>query len=187
MSRKTKGVRVFVALPLPDELRHELGAISAPIDGARWQDFDQLHMTLAFVGAVPGNRLAALDRALQRIRQVPFELALRGVGHFPGRGSPRVLWAGVRQAEELARLHGAVHRQVRAAGFELERRKFRPHVTLARLRMADTDEVARFLGDAGAYASKAWTVDGFELWRSDLQPEGARYEVVQRYSLAATV
>jgi 2'-5' RNA ligase len=176
--------RLFVSLPLPEEQRDHLDDLCSDLPDARWTPFDQLHVTLAFIGEVDGGTARDVDEALALIDLPAFELVLSGVGHFPPRGEPKILWAGFRRSEPLAALHAAIVRALRHAGCEIETRKFHPHVTLARLRGAPPERVAAWLTERGAFSSGPMLAEEFHLCSSVLGREGAIHRVEAEYPLS---
>lgn len=176
-------MRLFVAVELPDAVREGLSRLCADVPGARWVEPEQMHLTLRFIGEVDGLVEREVVDALARVRAEPFSVSLSGVGHFPPRGLPRVLWAGVERSEALAALHDRVERALQRAGLEPERRRFFPHVTLARLRGTPARAVGSFLVAHGLYRSPAFAVDVFHLYSSRLTPKRAVYRIEASYPL----
>ena len=130
--------RLFTALEIPGAIRLRLSLIRAPLSGAKWIEAENMHITLRFAGDIDGRTADEFaDRARRASRAEPFAVTIEGVGAFGGR-DPRVLWAGVEAEAASARRAriGANERAARAAGLEPERRAFKPHVTLARMRGA---------------------------------------------------
>src|SRR5687768_6887646 len=125
--------RLFIALRPPEPVRDALIDAMEGLDGARWQDDEQLHLTLRFVGEV--ERPAANDLAAQlaRVESPAFDLTAGGVGVFERRGRPHTLWARVPHTGALSELRLKVERACELAGLGRETRRFTPHVTLARL------------------------------------------------------
>jgi 2'-5' RNA ligase len=122
--------RLFTALDLHPATAHELTALQpAPAPGLRLVPPDQMHLTLHFLGDADTDRITA---ALATIAAAPFQLDLRGVGHFHSAGGAVTLWAGVELGAELLRLHAAVGAALAGVGFEPEGRPYTPHVSLAR-------------------------------------------------------
>ncbi len=175
--------RLFVALPLPDEAVERLVDLQWGLPRARWSDPDQLHVTVAFVGEVRASEGAALRRTLADVDLPPVSLVLRGVGHFPGKGAPRVVWAGVEPTPSLLALKRRVDQAVGAANLRQERRRFRPHVTLARLSDTPSARVAEFEATRSLFRAPPMSVESVDLMRSVLLPEGADYQRVQRVQL----
>jgi 2'-5' RNA ligase len=174
--------RLFVAIRPPEDVRDLL--IDAMDDTAdfRWQDEEQLHLTLRFVGEVDRPIAEDLADALGRVRAEPFQLRIKGVGRFEQR-SAGALWAGVEPKEPLAALAAKIERVCQQVGLEPERRAFHPHITLARWKGRRSREVADFLERRQDLASELWEVDAFVLFESRLSRHGAHYEEVARYRL----
>lgn len=175
--------RLFVAIRPPEAIRDLL--IDAMDDSAdfRWQDEEQLHVTLRFVGEVERPVAEDLAAALDTIRSWPFELRLHGTGRFEQRNSG-ALWAGVEPKAPVAALAAKIERACLSVGLEPERRAFHPHITLARWKGRRTREVAAFLERAHALASEPFAVDRFILFESHLSRHGAHYEEVVAFPLS---
>lgn len=125
-------MRLFVALPMPEDVADQLAALTGGLDGARWVDPDDLHLTLRFCGEVDGGTAEDLAAALAALRAPAFDLRLAGFGHFGSGRRLRALWAAVEPSPALELLQGRVEQAARSAGLEAEGRRFVPHVTLAR-------------------------------------------------------
>ncbi|MEM8628340.1 MAG: RNA 2',3'-cyclic phosphodiesterase [Pseudomonadota bacterium] len=123
--------RLFSALAVPEEDVDRLYELRRSLPGARWVDPENYHITLQFFGDVDPHTADALERDLAQVSAEPFDVRLSGLGHFGGERA-RSLWAGVVAGPELAQLASAHRRVARACGLEPERRKFHPHVTIAR-------------------------------------------------------
>ena len=175
--------RLFVAIRPPEPIRDLL--IDAMDDSAdfRWQDDEQLHLTLRFVGEVDRPVAEDLATELNRVRSPKFDLYIAGVGRFEQRNSG-ALWAGVEPREPVAALAAKVERTCQSVGLEPERRAFHPHVTLARWKGRRNREVAAFLEQTRGLASDPFQVDRFILFESRLSRHGAHYEEVASYPLS---
>lgn len=159
-------MRLFVSLRLPPPARAHL---ASALHGVRTTDVGQWHVTLAFVGEweAPDRLVPGLAAAAATFP--PLVLRVRDAGTFPG-----VLWVGLDgDVEGLRRLAAGVEDACRAAGVELERRPFRPHVTVARRAPAS---VLR------GYEGPEWTAREVELVRSTLGTT-ARHDVLGRFPL----
>jgi 2'-5' RNA ligase len=172
--------RLFVAIRPPEEVRDVLSGVSGGIDRARWQDDEQLHLTLSFVGEVSVAQTSELVEALAEVESEPFELEIAGVGHFEQRKVPSAVWGRVPLTEPLAQLQRRVERACRHAGLETERRAYRPHVTLARLPRS-AGPIGGWLSEHGTLRVGPWQVNGFSLYESHLQPSGALYQAIVDY------
>ena len=176
-------MRLFVGVPLPAEVRESLGSLCSGVPGARWVDTDTIHITLRFIGEVDAIQAEDIDAALSDVRQPAFRLALCGVGCFASGRKVRAVWAGVAQSDGLAHLRDKVESAIVRAGFEPERRKFKPHVTLARFRNTASARVGPYLETHNAFAAGPFPVDRFDLLRSYLSHTGARYQTIADYPL----
>ena len=176
-------MRLFVALDFPEEVRRRLAGLGGGVPGARWTDADGLHLTLRFIGEVPGHQAAEIDEALAGLRAPAFDLTLDGVGVFGSGRNARVLWAGVERNEALNHLQAKIESALVRCGVPAEERKFSPHVTLARLKDAPQDRIARFLGDYGLFRAGPMRMEHFTLYRSLLGKGGAVYEALGEYGL----
>ena len=173
--------RLFIGIRPPAIVRQALIDTMEALEGARWQDDEQLHLTLRFIGGVEREVANDLSAALGRIAMPSFNLALEGVSHFERRGIPTAIWARVAPAPELQRLRTKVDRVCDLAGLGSETRRFTPHITIARLRR-HTGPIAEWLArHTGLYAT--WQADGFSLFESHLLASGAEYEVAAHYPL----
>ncbi len=175
--------RLFVALRPPGPVRAQLLALMGGVPGARWQDEDQLHITLRFIGAVETRVAEDIALALSNVHAAPLTLALDGVGSFGARGRPNALWAGLRPHDAAAELHKKVDHALVRAGLEPERRAYLPHVTLARFSSGAAADVDPFLRMHAALASAPFTLDHLLLFESHLGRERARYSAVGRFAL----
>jgi len=174
--------RLFVAIRPPEPIRDLLVDAMDQSADFRWQDDEQLHITLRFVGEVDRPAADDLADALGLIRAAPLELRIAGVGRFEQRNSG-ALWAGVEPKPPLAALAAKVERACQSIGLAPERRAFHPHITLARWKGRRTREVHGFLERRAGLASPPFAVDRFILFESRLSRHGAHYEEVAAYPL----
>jgi RNA 2',3'-cyclic 3'-phosphodiesterase len=174
--------RLFVAIRPPEQIRDLLVDAMDQSADFRWQDDEQLHLTLRFVGEVERPAADDLADALGRIRAAPLELRIAGVGRFEQRSSG-ALWAGVEPKPPLAALAAKVERVCQSIGLEPERRAFHPHITLARWKGRRTREVHDFLERRRSLSSAPFAVDEFILFESRLSRHGAHHEAIETYRL----
>jgi len=174
--------RLFVAIRPPESIRDLLiDAMGESLD-FRWQDDEQLHLTLRFIGEVDRPLANDLADALGRIHSPAFDLRIAGTGRFEQRNSG-ALWAGIEQKAPVAALAAKIERACQQVGLEPERRAFHPHITLARWKGRRTREVEEFLTRTRGLASEPFGADSFILFESRLSRHGAHYEEVARYPL----
>jgi len=174
--------RLFVAIRPPERIRDLL--IDAMDDGAdfRWQDDEQLHLTLRFIGEVERPVADDLAAALSRVSTARFDLRIAGVGRFEQRSSG-ALWAGIEPKAPVAALAAKVERVCQQVGLEPERRTFHPHITLARWKGRRTREIQDFLSQSAGLSSEPFDVTEFMLFESRLSRHGANYEEIASYNL----
>lgn len=174
--------RLFVAIRPPRDIRELLLGLMGGVQNARWQDDEQLHLTLRFIGEVDGHRARDIAAALGSLHHQRFDIALSGVGSFERRGKG-ALWAGVSPPDELKALHKKVDQACLRAGVEPDKRVYHPHITLARLGRS-TGPVDAFVERWAGLSSPAFSIDSICLYESRLGSEGASYTIAERYPLA---
>ncbi len=182
-------VRSFLALEVPpghrQRLEDEQRGLRATLPPARWVRPQGLHLTLKFLGEVEGERLgrvvAELAPLLAGLGAVRVTLA--GAGFFPGPARPRVAWVGG-EAAGVEPVVEAVESCCARHGFERERRRWSPHLTLARLRDPwHPPAVQRFLAWGESFALEPYVAGEVVLFGSSLEPGGAVYTALERVPL----
>lgn len=186
-------MRMFVALVPPDDAVDHLDEFLAVRRDAapfRWAQPEQLHVTLAFLASVPDRRLDELVERLGRAatRRTPQATAVAGGGAFPDPARARVLWAGLALDDagrtEVARMATGARAAAAKSGIAVDGHRFRPHVTVARLKRPE--EVTRWVRLLDGYRGPDWDTDRYTLIASHLG-EGPRnrprYEVVETFPL----
>ena len=174
--------RLFVALRPPHAIRALLIAAMHGVSAARWQDDDQLHLTLRFIGEVDHHRAEDIAAALGALHAPAVTARIAGTSLFERRGQPHMVWAGVEPLAPLAALHRKVDQLLARVGIAPETRAFVPHITLARLNRT-SGPVAPFLAQSGDLTSQPFVFDHVLLYESELAHGGARYHPVARYPL----
>lgn len=186
-------MRTFIAANFDAALREELHAAAAPLREAApnvaWVAGHLLHVTLKFLGEQQPDFVARLTSSLQSFasRHAPGSVRLHGYGAFPNFRAPRVVWMGGEQPPVLANLAKAVDDACAALGIEREKRPFRAHVTLGRVKRELGREEAQRLQESAAlrHESFSWHVRSIDIMRSDLGRAGPTYTVLHSLSLAA--
>jgi RNA 2',3'-cyclic 3'-phosphodiesterase len=167
--------RLFLGIDLPDEVDLDIQIMAGGIPGARWQTPEQLHLTLHFLGEVDGGDARRLAAALDELEAPAFTMQLRGAGVFPLRGPARTLWLGVAEPDPVRLVHDRSARLLDELGFDRERRKFHPHVTIARLHNADLRRLGEWVAGHALVASASFPVSELRLYSSVLSHSGAKY------------
>ena len=174
--------RLFVAIRPPPAMRQAcLAAMEDGPPGWAWQDAEQLHLTLRYIGDVDRPVAEDVAAALGSIQAPTIDLALAGVGWFD-HGPRGALFACVAPVDPLAALHSKLDRALIRAGLKPEGRAFLPHITLARRRSSAVDPAGWLERNAGL-ASAPETVASMILFESHLSRHGPHYETVASYSL----
>ncbi|GGD66184.1 RNA 2',3'-cyclic phosphodiesterase [Croceicoccus mobilis] len=176
--------RLFVAIKPPEPVLDLLIDTMDGIDNARWQSDEQMHLTLRFVGEIDSPAANDLADALTQVRCEPFDLAIRGTGHFEKKGRTHTLWAGIAPSPALLALQKRVESACRSVGLPPETRSYAPHITLARL-SGSAGAVGPFLTKWGDLKSPPFTVSQFILFESTLSSHGAHYDPVMSFPLRA--
>ena len=182
--------RLFVALSVPEEVEREVHKAQEELRRAiaqarvTWTRREQFHLTLRFLGNVAAERVGALVEAVRGACSgfAPLRLRAVGVGCFPDMRAPRVVWLGVRDAQQaLPQLQRAV--QAASASFTSQEReeRFSGHLTMGRIKGIGRVEAERLAGHARAMAERLfgeWTAEEVQIMRSELSPQGARHTVL---------
>ncbi|MDP3802124.1 RNA 2',3'-cyclic phosphodiesterase [Brevundimonas sp.] len=178
-------IRLFTALSVPDDVAETLARRQTGLPGAKWRGAEQLHITLAFYGEVEARRADDLAVELERAATGgPFEIALAGVGAFGEGHRTQALWAGVEPNERLSVLAGRCRSAAERAAVVLERRDYRPHLTLAYLKPhANPDRIGAWIAGHNLLRSPPIRVDRFGLYSSVLTHDGSHYELEREYIL----
>jgi len=165
--------RLFVAIDLPDSTRQLLADLDPYTRGVRWTDAAQMHLTLSFLGEVPDEIDLALREKLGVIEFGAFFLPIVGVGAFPTKGAPKIIWIGVGKAHpHLFQIHKRVQEAALAAGLEPQLRPWHPHITLARCRDVSAQSLRKFLQSNTEFDAGMIHVEDFHLYSSKLTPSG---------------
>jgi RNA 2',3'-cyclic 3'-phosphodiesterase len=174
--------RLFVAVPLTDQVRQEIIARLPTLPG-RLVPPQNWHFTLRFLGNTEPRMSEFLVGGLRKARLgAAFSILFGSLGAFPRAKRARIVWLGVDDgAGRLISLAEKVESAVRHAGFPAEERPFRPHLTLTRIE--PTRSVADVLADKSPLQIRM-PVTEVSLVRSELGKGPARYEILESFALA---
>jgi 2'-5' RNA ligase len=176
-------IRLFAAVPIPDDIGLALTKRQKGIEGARWRPLDALHVTLRFFGELREDVARDLDGELAAVSGEPFDLVLQGAGAFGEGPDIHAVWAGVAENPPLMRLHKACESAARRAGLKAEGRNYRPHVTLAYTRRPDPVAVAGWIQANNLLKSPPIRVEAFALFSSHATKDGSQYRLEAEYPL----
>lgn len=188
-----KKLRLFWAVNLPEEIKAKLQFVQERLiiagADAKWVEHRNLHLTLKFLGEVDAGLVAPIAGSaaggLKGCRA--FRLDVGDLGFFPGQGTPRVLWVGLKGELSLLKESArAVEDFMAVKGFPREVRRFSPHLTLARIRSSrNVQELIKMTGEESTRAGMAgsFRVSSIDLMQSDLSPRGSEYTLLASVSL----
>lgn len=190
-------MRLFVGVELDDPVRAACAAAARVLERklsraradltVRWTAESNLHITLWFLGEVPDAEAEAIVDALRPAwNTAAFEVSVSGAGAFPPSGQPRIIWFGVTAgAERMVDLHRELSGRLTRLAFEPERRSYKPHITVGRVKEAGRvrwSAARSALAEADVRGGTSH-VQSVTLFRSRLSPAGARYEPLLRVPL----
>lgn len=185
-------MRLFIALPLPDYIEQKLGDISGLLKEqggkVRWVPPENIHMTVRFLGETEDGRVPKLVRMLDEI--VPqFDstvVVIDRLGGFPNIRKPRVIWAGLAESdnvERLSKMTRQIELAVRKLRFEPEKKGFKPHLTLGRVKDPKSVQTLASFIESYRFDPIQVHLDRVVLFRSTLTPKGAVYERLHEVKL----
>ena len=179
-------LRAFIAIEIPSWIRKTLELQTAGLQAqtgqaVRWVSFENMHLTLKFLGDFSPGNVEPLSRAIQSecSQQIPFEVIVNGLGSFPNPRRPRVIWIGLQAPPELGRLQHRLELVAARLGTPAEDRPFSAHLTIGRVReQASLPELQALqaalsgtqAGEYGRFSAQTVT-----LFKSELRPNGAFY------------
>lgn len=170
--------RLFVSLDPPATVAKSLVRLDPGLPGLRWERAEHIHLTLAFLGNVTAAQEKSLRNNLRAIQFSAFFLPLIGLGVFPVKARPRVVWLGVGHGHpHLFQLHKRVTDAALGAGIEPELRPWRPHLTLARCQEVSRAAILQFLRGREEYDGGLVRIEAFHLKSSLLTPAGSQYTI----------
>ena len=176
--------RLFTGLEIPKEVAQSLSLLRGGLPGARWIDPENYHITLRFIGDIDDRLAHEIASLLDGVRRRSFEVRFGNLMSFGGR-KPRAVVVAVEPIQPLVELQSELERLMQRLGLEPEGRKFIPHVTLARLRVSSSRDVAEYLSTRGPVFGSSFHVSRFVLFSSRSSVGGGPYVVEADYPLAA--
>lgn len=189
-SPKPEFHRMFIAVAVPPAVRIEIKKVQnemaelLPGNAVRWTTPEHLHLTLRFLGNVAVERAGELAGTLRAACHefAPLQLRAEGIGFFPQRGFPRVLWTAVSdQTQQLSRMQTAIQDATLEFSSEPAEKEFAGHITLGRakrIRRRETNALVDFAARMRGRVFGEWTVSSVELMKSELLPDGAQHTVL---------
>lgn len=173
--------RLFIAIDLPPAQRDRIRSICSGLPGTRWTPAEQIHLTLRFIGEVDGDLYRQIADTLAEIKTEPLTLKINGLGYFPPRRTPRVLWVGLENNDGLLQLRNRIEAALVRIGLEPEERKFSPHITIARFKKPSLDRIMAFMATNNLFELPPFPVKKFHLYSSKLTATGAIHQLEASY------
>ncbi|MBN1899021.1 MAG: RNA 2',3'-cyclic phosphodiesterase [Spirochaetes bacterium] len=182
--------RCFIAIDLPERIKTIISDMvmvvkkdfSLPI---RWVKEENYHITLKFLAEISQNRIDRIKSFMKDLERdrILFSMNIEEAGVFPPKGAPRVVWLGFKEATgNLIRIFKTLDGSLKRIGFKPEKRDFKPHITLARIKYLKQDEGNEFYAllnrlkeKAIGYAERQFSINSLTLFKSELTPQGSVY------------
>ncbi len=175
-------MRTFIAIEISEEIKNAIDLYAAPLKREKakisWVKPSNVHITLKFLGEVSSEKIPEIYDSLVRcvMGKKPFEIEVTGTGGFPNLKRPRIIWVGLKKgSEELKNLAASIDNELRKIGFQKEKREFKPHLTIGRVKYID--DIDRFVKKMNSEEFKGgiFTAEEILIMRSELKPTGAVY------------
>lgn len=176
-------IRLFVAIPLPVDVCAQLAGMQTGLGNARWIDPENMHLTMRFIGEVSEPDMREIDSALASLTEPAISIGLHGLGYFERRGRVHSLWVRVEKSDALSHLQSKIERVLVRYGLEPEKRKYTPHVTLARVHDLPVERLAPWLADQGDFSVPVFLATQFVLVETFRGHGGAAYKPLVEYDL----
>lgn len=183
-------LRCFIAVDIPEQIKSDIGDLIAVFKeyevDVKWVMHENLHVTLKFLGKTPEDLLPKIVKLLSEVilSYKPFYITIYGVGVFPNRKYPRIIWVGIEDVGFLKKLQEDVENAMTSIGFKKEEREFRPHLTLGRVR--SQRGMANIIHELDAMQIRDFggaEINKIRLMKSELRPTGTRYSCLREIPL----
>ena len=188
-------IRTFIALELPPALISLLHKVQQDLKRmnirARWVRPENIHLTLKFLGDINPGDVDKIDAAMAAaaIEFAPVTLTVRGIGVFPGIKRPRVIWVGLGgDIRSLLALQSRLEQELAEVEFPQDKRSFKAHLTLGRIKQSAGPAVIRqVITEHATLSSDDFTCNQVLLFKSDLKPSGAVYSILKQTNLGMAI
>ena len=174
--------RLFTALEIPTAIAVQVSMLQSGLEGARWIERENFHITLRFIGDVPPPIAREVIYELERVKSPPLDITLGALDVF-GNAKPHSLFVSVKKNAALEQLRAEQDNICRRLGLEPDKRKFTPHLTIARIRGVNTASIAKYLFERGLLANQSFPVSRFVLLSSRDSVGGGPYRLEESYEL----
>lgn len=179
-------MRAFIAINVPEFVSDAFAELQSILRVGKPTRPENVHLTLVFMDDQPDELIEEVHHSLEQLHVPKFEVRLKRLDTFGGR-EPKILYVGIEKNEGLELLQEKVIGVLRSAGVHLDRKRFRPHVTIARfgrrLSKADLDRLRDFMAGYADFGPVSFKIDSFSLYRSTLGYKGAVHDELAQYKL----
>ncbi len=177
--------RLFIGIDLPKTIKTFLSDLQEPrIRFARWTSQKNFHLTLRFLGDIETDVEENLIQELAKTEVRSFTLPIEGLGKFPPRGRPAIVWAGCGKGHpNLFQLRQQVDDLLIQLGIDCEMNDFIPHITLGRCKDSPLRQIEHYLKEFKSLEGPVFKVETFTLFESRLSPQGPKYFPVDEFRL----
>jgi len=176
-------IRLFTGISVPQNIRNALNIMQGGIGGAHWDDIENYHITLSFIGDIDESTAEEVDSLLASISLPAFDITLNGIGTFAAGDKLTHLWVGLEPSKELMFLKHRIDALLQHNHIPFDNRKYTPHVCLARLKGANEEQVVQFIQDHNLFKSHSFKVENFNLYQSYRGKNGTHYQPEATYDL----
>lgn len=176
-----RGKRLFLAIEPPGYVKDSLTSLKEDsLNGFNWVPPERFHLTLKFIGDIPGQFQGDIEEVIDPIQVHPFLLPIEGLGSFPPMGKAHAIWAGLSSAHpHLFQLKKRIEDALFGIGIEPEKRIYHPHITIARVSHAAGELVRQYLKRHADFGAAPFKVDKFHLMHSEMR-DGKRHYSIER-------
>ena len=183
-------MRCFIAIDINESVRGAIGGLQLKLrrqsgldqPEVKWPLPESIHLTLKFLGEVPDESIDGIKKAMDDSFSGfgPFEASLEGTGAFPSANYMRVVWVGMKEnSERLIEMQKALDENLAQLGFAREKRRFHPHLTIARVKsQKGKEKLKMFINKNKERSFGKLKVDSVKLKKSVLSPKGPVYSTV---------
>lgn len=188
--RKPDSIRCFIAIEIPKKIQNIIleiqRTLQAKIPGATWTKSGNHHLTLKFLGNVEQDQITSIKDVLSKIAEKSgqFNIEIGGLGVFPDRKRPRVLWLGLTKGKpKITALSESINKGMEELHYPIDTR-FHPHLTLARFKkQVSIQNGSELFNEFETLTNSGFMIDEFVLVKSELHPKGAIYTPINTFKL----
>jgi len=180
-------IRLFTALIIPEEIKQKLlSTCHSLVDNPeqyRWVGADKIHLTLKFIGEVEEDLTEPIKDELAFAEEIKhFDCSISRFGFFFRNGEPKILWVGLNTDKRIHTLVEELNRRLSIFSIPVEKRRFKPHLTLLRLKQDPGEEFIQNFKEH-SFEEIKFILKTFALVKSELLQTGAQYTEIKKYNL----